>query len=251
VRAQLRARVGDVVVALAGTAAVVTLLAEGRAVPASACALAAVLLLLRRTLAWAPAVAPAVVIAGVLQVAGDVDSPAPFALLPLSAFLAGRRGSDRLQAATAASVVGSVAALVVLGGVNDEPGFGVVALQDLAYLSAPSLLLLSVGRRLAARESERTDLARLQELLAVEQQHRAERALLLQRRRISRELHDVVAQGAGAVVAQATAARLLVEQGRTAEAHDAVVAVEDGTREALADMRRLLGVLRPAQEPSS
>jgi signal transduction histidine kinase len=71
----------------------------------------------------------------------------------------------------------------------------------------------------------------------------AERAAANERARISRELHDVVAHSVSVMTVQASAVRrrLTPEQEREREA---LLVVEETGRQALAEMRRLLGILR-------
>jgi signal transduction histidine kinase len=68
-------------------------------------------------------------------------------------------------------------------------------------------------------------------------------AALEERGRIARELHDVIAHAVSLMVVQASAERrlLAVDQQRTA---DTLETIETSGREALGELRRLLGVLR-------
>ena len=75
----------------------------------------------------------------------------------------------------------------------------------------------------------------------------AERAALEERSRIAGELHDVVAHAMSAMVIQAGGARRLAPKD-PARAREALVAVEETGREALTEIRRLLGVLRREDE---
>jgi signal transduction histidine kinase len=82
------------------------------------------------------------------------------------------------------------------------------------------------------------------------QRERAQRAALAageERTRIAGELHDVVAHALSAMVVQASGARRLAERD-PARAADAFLAVETSGREALTEIRRLLGVLRRDDE---
>jgi signal transduction histidine kinase len=80
-----------------------------------------------------------------------------------------------------------------------------------------------------------------------DREERAERAVADERRVIARELHDVVAHNVSVIVAQAGAAqRISAAQPR--EALAALGSIEHTGREALVEMRRLMGLLRPDAE---
>jgi signal transduction histidine kinase len=100
-----------------------------------------------------------------------------------------------------------------------------------------------VQRALAAELAERA--ARLERERAAE----ARRAVAEERTRIARELHDVVAHHVSMMVVQAEAGPVAVERdpARAAGAFEAIAATG---RQALAEMRRLLGVLRGDGEPA-
>lgn len=70
-----------------------------------------------------------------------------------------------------------------------------------------------------------------------------EQAVLDERLRIARELHDVVAHGVSAMGIQAGAARRVLDRDPEA-ARTALTHVEEASRDALTQMRRLLGTLR-------
>jgi signal transduction histidine kinase len=77
-----------------------------------------------------------------------------------------------------------------------------------------------------------------------EEAHEAElaRAAAEERRRIAREMHDVVAHSVSVMVVQAGGARRILDQD-PARAIDAAVHIEETGRAALVEMRRLLGML--------
>lgn len=86
----------------------------------------------------------------------------------------------------------------------------------------------------------------LREKAAQLERHRADaadRAVVDERARIAGELHDVVAHALSAMTVQATGARRLT-LSRPELARDAFAAIETTGREALDELRRLLGVLR-------
>jgi signal transduction histidine kinase len=72
-----------------------------------------------------------------------------------------------------------------------------------------------------------------------------EEAIADERGRIARELHDVVAHQMSVVVAQAQGAEALVNR-EPAKVKKALATISATTRDALVELRRLLGVTRPA-----
>lgn len=105
-----------------------------------------------------------------------------------------------------------------------------------AYVRTRRLYVAELEARAERAEREREEQARL--------------AVRDERARIARELHDVVAHSLGMIVFQAAAgdARLDSEPER---ARAAFRWIEDGARQALVEMRRLLGLLREEErEPA-
>src|SRR5439155_23275441 len=80
-----------------------------------------------------------------------------------------------------------------------------------------------------------------------DREERAERAVAKERRVIARELHDVVAHNVSVIVAQAGAAQR-ISGSQPKEALAALGSIEQTGREALVEMRRLMGLLRPDAE---
>jgi signal transduction histidine kinase len=107
----------------------------------------------------------------------------------------------------------------------------------------PIVAMLLVRRAVRDRQVRADTLAARAELLEREQQLRAQEAVVEERARIARELHDLVAHNVSVMVIQAGAERhaLPAEQQSTREA---LGSIEQAGRQALADARRLLGMLR-------
>jgi signal transduction histidine kinase len=72
----------------------------------------------------------------------------------------------------------------------------------------------------------------------------ARRAVADEQARIARELHDVIAHSVSVIVVQAAAADDVFET-RPDQARTAIRSIENNGREALAELRRLLGAVRP------
>jgi signal transduction histidine kinase len=80
-----------------------------------------------------------------------------------------------------------------------------------------------------------------------EREERAKMAVSEERARIARELHDVVGHSVSVMTVQAAAVRRLLRPDQQRE-HEALLIVEQTGREALAEMRRMVGVLRRPEE---
>jgi signal transduction histidine kinase len=100
-----------------------------------------------------------------------------------------------------------------------------------------------LGRVIANRSRLNAALVEKTERLRRDRADQAEQAAAEERARIAGELHDVVAHAMSAMVVQAGGARRLAEKD-PARARAAFAAVEETGREALTEIRRLLGVLR-------
>ncbi|GAB2582775.1 sensor histidine kinase [Kribbella endophytica] len=81
--------------------------------------------------------------------------------------------------------------------------------------------------------------------LAAQQQANARRAVIDERLRISRELHDVVAHHISSIGIQAGGARRVMDKDPDA-AKNALSVIENSSRTAVNEMRQLLGMLRAA-----
>jgi signal transduction histidine kinase len=141
-------------------------------------------------------------------------------------------------------LLGGVAAMFVINAISltvDAYSSTVIDLLigGLVIAGGPVLLgrVIANRSRLNAALSEKTERLRRDRAAEVEQAAAEERA------RIASELHDVVAHAMSAMVVQAGGARRLATKDPE-RARAAFAAVEDTGREALTEIRRLLGVLR-------
>ncbi|MGW8490589.1 sensor histidine kinase [Streptomyces sp. NPDC055886] len=113
--------------------------------------------------------------------------------------------------------------------------------------SAPVFVVaLVLGAALRSLRLARKDLVVQAELTAEE---RARRTLLEERNRIARELHDVVAHHMSVISIQAQVAPHLVEHP-TDELKENLTGIRENALEALAELRRVLGVLRSEDAPA-
>lgn len=176
------------------------------------------------------------------NVAGYPPAPLPYAVV-VAAFTVGQRWS------LAASTVALVPALLAMAvsafarfgtGVDDE-----VLTEVLAILAAWALgRQYRLGRIRTRLLEERTRLLEQRARhLTQEQSTVAALAAAQERATIARELHDVVANDVGVIVAQAGAARRREQLAGHGSA-EVLASIESLGREALTDMRRLVGVLR-------
>ncbi|MEN1727380.1 MAG: sensor histidine kinase [Pseudomonadota bacterium] len=104
-----------------------------------------------------------------------------------------------------------------------------------------------LGRRLRFRGEYLRLLKERADQMARERDSEAERAVAAERTRIAREMHDVIAHQVSLMTVQAGAARTVMSRDPEA-AGSAIGAVEQAGRQALAEMRHLLDVLRPVEK---
>ncbi|HEX3426376.1 MAG TPA: histidine kinase [Acidimicrobiales bacterium] len=145
------------------------------------------------------------------------------------------RGTPRRQQLAALGLSAPFLVLALLGSrpLATEAG----ALTVLAAALAPAAVWAGMAHQ-SHREAVRHDEARRRIAgTLLEDTARSERT------RIARELHDVVAHHISMVAVQAEAARLTTP-GMPAAGAERLSAIGDTAREALTEMRRLLGVLR-------
>ena len=105
------------------------------------------------------------------------------------------------------------------------------------------VLIFALGRVVHAHRQHASGQQDRAERLEREQDALAARAVAAERSRIARELHDVIAHSLSVIVVQAAAERRVLGPGResTAETLDSI---EQAGRQAMTELRRLLGLLR-------
>jgi signal transduction histidine kinase len=104
-------------------------------------------------------------------------------------------------------------------------------------------IAFAVGRKFQEADEARERAARAER----EREERALAAVTEERARIARELHDVVGHSVSVMTVQASAVRRLLRPEQQKE-REALLVVEQTGREALAEMRRMVGVLRRPEE---
>jgi signal transduction histidine kinase len=235
----------DVLVAIAAFAVAASTAALGSRVDQEPFTLTAALVLAAQSapLAWRrqhPIVSAAVVGAFAMCY-GIVDWADPLVPVPAVVSLAAVFEYCERRAALIVLGVAGVASVAATGlaGDSDPLDWGVVVLT----------LVLSpvVGELMRERRQEVRQLEARNERLELERQRAVEDARLGERQRIARELHDVVTHNVTMLVVRAEAAASTTPMSE-AERVAAFDALADGGRDALGELRQLLGVLRDPDE---
>lgn len=195
--------------------------------------------LLAASLAWrrrAPLVALALaIVAAVVSLTEPLDGPIITVIAMMAAtYSVGAHTRERSALVGAAGLV-CLLAVAVGKEITDEVELADAALPFLV-LGGPWLAGLAIRSR---RERETA--------LEQSRHEQADAAVADERARIARELHDAVAHSIGVVVLQARGARRTMRTDPAA-ALGALDAIEATGTQALAEMRRLVGVLRQADD---
>src|SRR5437016_11997994 len=141
--------------------------------------------------------------------------------------------------------VGVVAVVAIAAADLARPGsFSASGSRPSAWLVFAIAWL--VGRDLRRRRQRVAELEDRAERLEREREEQAQLAVAEERGRIARELHDVIAHGVSVIVVQAQAGPHLV--GDPQRVIGVFRAIESSGRDALVELRRLLGILRSEDE---
>jgi signal transduction histidine kinase len=152
------------------------------------------------------------------------------------------------------SVIALLLALPPLVGVALLPGVGgpPSGLNAISYaLFYVSLLIFPgwiAGRVTGERSRRAAAFGELAARTAREQESREAAAIIAERSRIGGELQDIIAHSVSVMVVQASGARMVLRSDPD-RARESILNVEHTGREALADLRRLLGMLRKNDDP--
>jgi signal transduction histidine kinase len=130
--------------------------------------------------------------------------------------------------------------VIIWHGVNLSP-LGYFS-RGLTYLATGAIVGLFVDRLRAAQAAVVLSERRVAELARGQQEQY--KATATERERLARELHDVVAHSVSVMTVQSTAARRVIEDDPS-RAAKALEAIERTGRDAMAEMRRVVSVLRP------
>jgi signal transduction histidine kinase len=185
----------------------------------------------------------------------------------ITAFAALTLSTVVMPHSTIAQFFGTLASFALAGAVNREREAAVAWLAGAGMLGYAAwgdplggragdfLLSLAFGTTmwaaglLVARRTRSTAAAELRaELAERDRQEQARHAVEEERARIARELHDIVSHGLSVVVLQTLAARAALQDDAT-EVDRHLVAVEETARDALGEMRRMLGLLQAGDLP--
>ena len=161
---------------------------------------------------------------------GDVEAIGLFVVLAIYSAAAHTDGRRTIVAAvlTIALAIGALA--------GDPEGVNIAGLVFFGLLAGGPWV---AGRIVHRRRSNEARLER--------EKAEAEAAITEERARIARELHDVVAHAISVIVLQARGGRKVLEADPE-EARQAFDAIDRTASAALAEMRRLLGLLRESDE---
>jgi signal transduction histidine kinase len=193
-------------------------------------------LLFRRRFPLAAPVVVFAVLAGEAVAVREVVTNAQVTGFTILVAFAVAGAHPNLRSALMGALVGYASIAVIL--VDDRP-----RLASTVSVIVVSAVCWTIARAFVERDRHAEH---LEERAAGLERAHAE-AVAGERARIARELHDVIAHSVSVMTVQAGAARLLLDDDPP-RARESLVAVEETGRQALGEMRRLLGILRGSEE---
>lgn len=186
---------------------------------------------------------------GVVQlVFGVRPTTANFAMLVITFTVAtvGERWASRLALTCSLCAAG----LSQLRWPNQDPGSWAQKLFIVVVMTVPFVLAWVLGDSMRTRRAYFDQLEERAARLEREREAQSKVAVAAERARIARELHDVVAHNVSVMVVQADGAAYVMDAAPD-QARQALETISGTGRQALAEMRRLLGVLRTGDVPES
>ncbi|MGP3952070.1 sensor histidine kinase [Streptomyces sp. 7N604] len=185
---------------------------------------------------------------GVVQLVTDVQvNPADFAMLVIIYTNAanGARWASRF------ALVGGLAAPTIANTRwSSDYSSGFENVVATVFMTVPFALAWVLGDSLRTRRAYYAQLEERAARLEKEREAQAKVAVAAERARIARELHDVVAHNVSVMVVQADGAAYVLDTAPD-QARQALETISGTGRQALAEMRRLLGVLRTGEPGES
>ncbi|MCX5559619.1 sensor histidine kinase [Streptomyces sp. NBC_00038] len=181
---------------------------------------------------------------GVVQLIADVEViPADFAMMVIIYTVAadGARWASRL------GLIGGLCAGTfsqIRWPQTDTSALGVVLIA--VFQTVPFALAWVLGDSIRTRRAYLAQLEERAARLEKEREAQSKVAVAAERARIARELHDVVAHNVSVMVVQADGAAYVMDTAPE-QARKALETISGTGRQALAEMRRLLGVLRTGE----
>jgi signal transduction histidine kinase len=156
--------------------------------------------------------------------------PVAFVLFLVAATYEAKRDAVRVAVAVSVTLL-AVAAVRILGDRGPTNGSAMIPVALCVIIAWTSGYTVRQRRRYAVRLQDEA----------------ASKAVAQERLRIARELHDVVAHSMSVIAVQAGYGQYVIDS-QPGDARDALGAIQATSREALDEMRRMLGALRQADD---
>jgi signal transduction histidine kinase len=187
----------------------------------------------RRRRPLAVLVLTTVIFSGLALAFGSSDPPTGFFLLIVVGYSAGSYAPNPWAAA---------ALLALLAAVHDLREYQVTTFGDALYLFVVLGLVFLFGLGMRARQAQTAQVERERDTVA-------ELAVEDERRRIARELHDIISHSLGVLVLQAGAAEQVLERDPQ-RAREVLRSIRTMGQEAITEMGTLLSLVRSEAESS-
>ncbi|WP_137978531.1 DUF7134 domain-containing protein [Streptomyces violaceusniger] len=184
------------------------------------------------------------ILCGLAQMAMDIKpNPTDFAMLVIVYTVA--VSSSRPASRFALGVAISASPLAALRWQPTQQGWWEDVVSAV-FVSIPFVLAWVLGDSIRTRRAYYAQLEERAARLEKEREAQSKVAVAAERARIARELHDVVAHNVSVMVVQADGAAYVLDSSPE-QTRQALETISGTGRQALAEMRRLLGVLRTGE----